>query len=351
MTPGMTPYPLRLRPIFKERAWGGRRLESLHKRLPADARIGESWELVDLPHGGAPGGADERSLIDNGDLRGSSLAHAIDTWGESLMGTLPLHPSAGGFPLLVKFLDATENLSVQAHPSAAYARSHPSCHLKTESWYVISAEPGATIYRGLRRRLAPDELREKSRSGEIVGEMAQTAARPGDLHHLPSGICHALGAGALVAEVQTPSDTTFRLYDWGRTDRELHTEAAIACVTDAPLTGPPVTRAEGEGRALLVESDGYWIAQRRRTSAAAPPEVVSWSDQAPLVWVCLAGAVAVSAPGEREPLARFRAGDTTVFPAALAKAGLRFEGEGLVLEIGFPIAMTRERAGAPGRAA
>lgn len=240
------PYPLQFEPILKQKVWGGHRLAQLGRTIPPAQLIGESWEIADLastsPGGG--GGDAARSVIANGPLAGKTLHDAIHRWGSDLLGaTAPA--SDGGFPLLVKFLDARENLSIQVHPSPEFARAHPDAHLKTEAWVVVDGEPGSTIYAGLRAGVTYKDLESALRvdsAGGVVNLLERFEAIPGACHLLPSGTIHALGAGVLVLEIQTPSDTTFRVYDWveeyARSRRELHIDEALACAVIGPAPGP-----------------------------------------------------------------------------------------------------------------
>lgn len=241
-----TPYPLIFEPILKEKVWGGRRLERYGKKLPVGAMIGESWEIADLASTAASGGGGgaARSVIANGPLAGKTLHDAIELWGEDLLGSTKLTPE-GNFPLLIKFLDARENLSVQVHPSPAYAAAHPEAHLKTECWYVMEAEPDSVIYKGIKPGVTSEQFAAHIKDGTVVDDLIAVAAVSGECHNLPSGTVHALGAGVLVAEVQTPSDTTFRVYDWvleyGRPERELHIEQALECAEFGPAPGATVS--------------------------------------------------------------------------------------------------------------
>jgi mannose-6-phosphate isomerase len=167
----------------------------------------------------------------------------MDGHRDDLLG--PVAPRGrDGFPLLVKYLDARQNLSIQVHPSTEYAARYPQARTKSEAWYVIHAEPGAVLYKGLVEGAGPADLERAIRDGTVDELMVQVPARPRDVHYLPSGTCHALGAGVLVAEVETPSDTTFRVFDWGRTDRELHVEAALECIDFEPLDASPFEPGE-----------------------------------------------------------------------------------------------------------
>lgn len=220
--------PLIFEPIFREKVWGGRSLERLlSKSLPPDVPIGESWECADL-EGGV-------SHVARGPAQGRTLHELMEEWGTDLLGRA--EPVDGRFPLLIKFLDARENLSVQVHPDVtAVQRACGALRLKNEAWHVVEAAPGAVIYRGLKPGLCADDVRAAMarRPAEIVECLERIPVRAGQTYYLPSGVPHALGAGVVVAEVQTPSDVTYRLYDWDRArpagDAGLHVEEGLSCL-------------------------------------------------------------------------------------------------------------------------
>lgn len=254
------PYPLRFEPILKAKVWGGRRLAAYGKHLPDDRSYGESWEVADLDEtepGGGGGGA-AHSIIANGPLEGHTLHHAIAEWGAELLGERTA--GAGAFPLLLKLLDAREHLSIQVHPTDAYVRNHPGTYVKSESWYVIDAAPDAELFIGLQPDVGPDQVDEALAGGHLPDVLRRVPAVRGDCHHLPSGTVHALGAGILVAEIQSASDTTFRLYDWtreyARAPRELHIEAALANLTYEPP--PPITRIDVDGAPIRLASTEHY---------------------------------------------------------------------------------------------
>ncbi|MCH7791792.1 MAG: class I mannose-6-phosphate isomerase [Planctomycetes bacterium] len=312
------PYPLLFRPILKEKIWGGRRLASLAKHLPANANVGESWELADLDRtsvSGGGGGA-QRSVIINGEFTGRTIHDALRAWGADLLGPTPATPD-GSFPLLVKYLDAREHLSVQVHPSADYAAAHPEVHLKTEAWYVVDAEPGSVVYAGIKEGVSPDAFAAHIKDGTCVDDLIAIPARPGQLYYLPSGTCHALGAGLLVAEVQTPSDTTFRVYDWaseyGRTGRELHVEQALACIDFGPAPDP-VSLPAGERSARLLDTEFFTIDEARLDVGDEMP--VGMDGRCCVLMVIAGGGELTSAPDLE--VERLDTGDTMLVPAALS---------------------------------
>ncbi len=319
-------YPLKLEPILKEKVWGGRRLAKLGKNLPENALIGESWELADLPCTSPSGGGGDaaRSIIVNGSLAGQSLNHALKAWQAAMMGKVK--PTAqGNFPLLVKFLDARENLSVQVHPSPEYASTHPEAHLKTESWLVLDAEPFSVIYKGFKPGVTREQLEQAlldvgtSAGGRRVGgggggvvELLQSVpAIVGQCHDLPSSTIHALGAGTLVAEIQTPSDTTFRVYDWAneyqRPARQLHVEQALACVDYG--SAPQAVTANEQGE--LVQTPFYSIFHHQITKTTDLPG----SGQCPTVIMVLSGQGRVVS-AQCDPV-KVHLGETVLVPAAL----------------------------------
>ncbi|MGD9128539.1 MAG: class I mannose-6-phosphate isomerase [Planctomycetia bacterium] len=220
-------YPLRFDPIYKQYLWGGCRFQNLlHRDLPTDEIFSESWEISD--HG------DDQSVVTDGPLAGETLGALVARFGKELVG--PEHGPSDPFPLLVKFIDAAQNLSLQVHPDDAMgATLDPPDSGKTEAWVVLDAEPNSQIYAGLKAGVTRDDFQHALEAGTVVDLLCTFQVRPGDCILIPSGTVHAIGKGILVAEVQQSSDTTFRLFDWGRlgTDgkpRPLHIEQGLQAV-------------------------------------------------------------------------------------------------------------------------
>lgn len=336
--------PLVLEPILKPKVWGGRRLAILGKQLPpessSDALIGESWELADLASTSASGGGGDpaRSLIARGPHAGRTLHDLMDEWGDDLLPR-SLRTASGDFPLLVKFLDAREHLSIQVHPSPAYAAAHPEAHLKTECWFVLDAAAAGSqrpvIYKGLRPGVTPEILRRLIAEQRVPEAMLAVPAIVGQMHDLPSGTCHALGAGVLVAEVQTPSDTTFRVYDWakeyGRAGRALHVEEAMACIDFGPApaaTALPDDPASRVTAGPLLRNQ-YFAIDQIRLGEGHELALLEGACQV-LVIVSGSGWLAAGPHGAAPPLP-LRTGGTVVLPAAIAAGATLAADHGLEL--------------------
>jgi len=216
--------PLIFGPIFMERVWGGRRLESLFgKALPAGARIGESWEIVDRP--------EAQSVVAAGPLKGRTLHDLWSTHRAEIFGNAP---EGARFPLLIKLLDAREKLSLQVHPPAAIA-AELGGEAKTEFWYIADASPAAELYVGLRSGRSRAHFEKALKSNGVEECAYKIPVRTGDAMFLPSGRMHAVGAGNVIVEIMENSDTTYRVFDWNRRDnqgrpRELHIEQALRSI-------------------------------------------------------------------------------------------------------------------------
>jgi mannose-6-phosphate isomerase len=233
--------PLRFEPILKELIWGGRRLGTLlAKPLGAGARYAESWELADH--------RDDVSRVAEGPLRGTTLRDLVRRHAPALLG-----PGVGPrdqFPLLVKFLDAHQVLSVQVHPDDERGRRLAGDNGKTEAWVILHAEPGSLIYAGLRPGVSCADLAGAIRSGAVEPLLHRFEPRPGDCILIPAGTIHAIGGGIVLAEIQQMSDATFRVYDWGRVGadgrpRQLHPDQALEATDfDAGPVDPVARRPE-----------------------------------------------------------------------------------------------------------
>jgi mannose-6-phosphate isomerase len=328
-------YPMIQTPVLMEKVWGGRKLERFGKSLPADRPIGESWELSDHPNG--------RSSVANGPLAGLSLRNVIERHGEMLFGPHAPRPWQDRFPLLVKIIDAAEPLSVQVHPDDAYTAAHGIADTgKTECWVILESEPGAELVVDVRAGSDRAEFAAAARRGQLDDFLVRRRVRAGDFLYIPAGRLHAIGAGIVLAEVQQPSDTTFRVYDWGRGDeggqsRPLHLEQSLECINFSGRHEP------GGGRGVIEESADFRLeslAETRffylhrlelRPQGSVRRELAHGFEAAMVV----AGEVLAETAGSAE-LANVGCGSTVLLPSGAGSYQLESAGGATVLLAGVP---------------
>ena len=220
-------YPLKFKPILKERLWGGTKLKDvLNKPIKSDI-TGESWELS-----GVKG---DISQVSNGDLEGTSLQDLLDDQAEALMGKSVVDRFGKEFPILIKFIDAKQDLSIQLHPNDELAKKRHNSFGKTEMWYIMDADPGAKLIVGFNRDVEKAEYVKSIEEGTLTELMNYEEVDEGDTFFINTGKIHAIGAGVLLAEIQQTSDITYRVFDFNRRDkdgnlRELHTSLAIDAI-------------------------------------------------------------------------------------------------------------------------
>jgi mannose-6-phosphate isomerase len=307
--------PLVFEPIFMERIWGGRRLESLYgKRLPSAALIGESWEIVDRP--------EAQSVVHEGPLRGLTLHTLWYKHREEIFGNVP---DAAHFPILAKLLDAQENLSLQVHPPPEIAKKLGG-ESKSELWYVANAAPKARLYAGVKKGTTREVFKKALDQGKVEKHLHALELKTGDAIFLPSGRMHALGAGNLLVEIQENSDTTYRIYDWnrvkkGRAPRQMHIAEAMQCV-DFKDVEPALLRPKGES---LVRHEGFeiekWELERDR-------EIAEHGRFA--IVVCLEGKIECAGR-------QFKPGDFFLMPAQLEdRIAKPIDGDASLLRVTTP---------------
>lgn len=228
--------PIRFKTQFKERIWGGQRVRSLlGKDFSPLPNCGETWEISSVPG--------SVSLVEQGPMAGRSLTQLLEEHGAALCGSRVWEAHGSDFPLLIKFLDAADDLSIQVHPDDALARARHGCPGKTEMWYVFAAEPGAKLISGFHTGIDRDQYQKALAEDRLESILQTHEVGPGDVFFLPAGRVHAIGKGICLAEIQQTSDITYRLFDYHRVDaktgkeRQLHTAEALAATDFQPVTG------------------------------------------------------------------------------------------------------------------
>ena len=329
-----TLYPLRFTPIYKQYLWGGHRFRTvLGRPLEPDRRWAESWEVC--------GHGEDQSVVEAGPLAATTLHELVVKHGDELLGSLGRQPCSLGeprFPLLLKYLDAAEGLSLQVHPDDALAaKQDPPEPGKTEAWVVVAAEPGSVVYAGLKPGVDRRRLAEAIRDGTCEQCVHRFDARAGDCIFVPAGTVHALGAGLLVAEIQQTSDTTFRLFDWNRVGpdgkpRALHVEQGLEAIhyeqgPIEPLRQPAAGRRSvvQHGVVRLVACDAF-VLDRWELSA---PQMIGGAGQCHILTV-LEGSVAVQHDPAAGPLVR---GRSVLLPASFGPTQLVPDGKTVLLDV------------------
>ncbi|AYL94010.1 type I phosphomannose isomerase catalytic subunit [Mucilaginibacter celer] len=221
-------YPLKFKTIYKDKIWGGQKIKTyLHKDFGDLPNCGETWEIS--------GVKSDVSVVASGPLEGESLADLLEQYKDELVGKKVYDHFGNIFPLLVKFIDANDDLSVQVHPDDKLSMARHNSFGKTEMWYIIEADKGSTLITGFNKEMTEEKYVDALNSGHIMDILNREEAAAGDVFFLPAGRVHTIGKGLLIAEIQQTSDITYRIYDFDRVDdkgnkRELHTEEALAAI-------------------------------------------------------------------------------------------------------------------------
>jgi mannose-6-phosphate isomerase len=223
----MVNYPLKFDAILKEKIWGGKKLETLLYKKTGKHNIGESWEISAVPG--------DISMVSNGILKGKSLIELIEVYQGKLLGNHVYEQFGNQFPLLIKYIDAKEALSIQVHPNDTLAKKRHNSFGKTEMWYVMQADENANLIVGFSKDVSKESYMEHLKNKSLMEILNSDLVKKGDVYFIPTGRVHAIGAGVLLAEIQQTSDVTYRMYDWDRKDdqgneRELHTEEALDAI-------------------------------------------------------------------------------------------------------------------------
>lgn len=305
-------YPFLFQPNLHTVVWGGNRL-CLYKGLDcSDEPIGESWEVSAVPS--------SVSMVSNGPWAGTDLVSVIDSHPEAILGKRVAERYNNQLPLLVKFIDAQRDLSIQVHPNDEMARIHHNKSGKTEMWYVIDALPGSYLYAGFKTKISEYEYTKRVQDGSIVDVLARHEVKAGDVFFLPAGRVHAICGGILLAEVQQSSDVTYRIYDYGRLGldgkpRELHTALAAEALDFEVLSDYRTDYVVETNRSThLIDSPFFNV---RMTKVARPFHRNLLKYDSFIITMCIAGdcVLKMRTTGDEVLL---RSGNSCLIPAAIA---------------------------------
>ena len=314
-------YPLTFKPIFKERIWGGTKLKDILNKSFDGNNIGESWELSTV--------ANDVSVVSNGRFAGLSLNELIEKYPTELLGSKSIEKFGLEFPLLFKFLDAKEDLSIQVHPNDELAKQRHNSFGKTEMWYVIQADEKARLVVGFKNKTNKKDYLIHLEDKTLVGILNETSVKKGDTFFLETGTVHAIGAGVLIAEIQQTSDITYRLYDWDRKDangkgRELHNDLAVDAINYEETNTKVQYKKETNESVNLVDCPFF------TTNILEVSVKYNWKKKKEsfTVLMCTEGGFALVTSNFK---AGFQKGDTILIPAIMDE--FQIIGETSLLEI------------------
>ena len=309
-------YPLKFTPIYKEKIWGGSKIKSvLNKDFGSLPNCGESWELS-----GVEGNI---SVVSNGYLAGNSLEEIIEVYMGDLVGDRVFETYGNEFPLLIKFIDANDDLSIQVHPDDEMAAERHNSYGKTEMWYVLQADKGAKLQSGFNQLVDQEKYLEKLEQVELTDILNFEEVGAGDVFFIPAGRVHAIGKGILLAEIQQTSDITYRIYDYDRRDaqgnpRELHTDLALDAI-DYTLFAEYKTKYEVKpNKSVELASCKYFTTNVLELTAVVEKDYNKLDSF--VIYICLDGELVVETESGSELV---RKGETLLIPASIENVHLK----------------------------
>jgi len=320
-------YPLLFRPILKPRIWGGEKLHKVFGKITTEEnnKIGESWELSGLE--------DSDSVVINGFLSGNTITELIEIYMDELVGQKVFDTFGTYFPLLFKFIDANDKLSIQVHPCDDIAQERHDVLGKTEMWYIIDAEPEAELVLGLNKKMDANLLKESIQSYTLEQHLQKVPVKKGDCFFIPAGLIHAIGKGILLAEIQQSSDITYRLYDYNRLDdrgkpRELHVNEALETIDFSSQTITPIIYEKINNTPITLVKNEYFTT---RLLQLTQPIKMDYSDiDSFVVYMCIEGEFDIIYGDETT---RVKKGETTLVPAVIRELTLVPQPKSELLEV------------------
>jgi len=319
---------LKFKPILKDKIWGGEKLATLLHKETNRTDIGESWEISDVEG--------DTSVVVNGALAGTNLKELIATYKGALVGEHVYKHFGEKFPLLIKFIDAKEALSIQLHPNDTLAQQRHNSFGKTEMWYVMQADPQANLIVGFQKDVSPEEYMHHLAHKTLTEILNIDEVNKGDVYFIPTGRVHAIGAGVLLAEIQQTSDITYRVYDWDRQDdqgnyRDLHTEEAIDAIDYTAQESYKTAYTSQPNTVSEIVSCPYF------STSVLPIEGTITVDHSAkdsfVIYMCVAGEASIQYNGQTETIAM---GETILVPASINSLEISASSASELLEVCVP---------------
>ena len=313
----MQAYPLKFNPILKERIWGGSKLQKELGKPANTYNIGESWEVSAVPG--------DVSIVANGAYKGDSLKDLIDRYPDKILGSSVVKRFGSEFPILIKFIDAADDLSIQVHPDDKLARKRHNSFGKTEMWHVMHTDPGARLLIDFKHAVSPEDYQQHLEDNTLLELMNEEEVKPGDTFFINAGKIHAIGAGVMLAEIQQTSDLTYRVYDYNRKDaggntRELHTEQALEAIDFSAKHDFKVSYPEQENTCNPVVDSPYFTTNYLPLNGSLDQDLSQRS--AFSIWIVVEGSVHLQTEGGSLNLKK---GETCLIPASVNSLSLKGE--------------------------
>ncbi len=316
-------YPLKFNPILKSKIWGGQKLKSILNKQSDAKNVGESWEISDVDG--------DTSIVSNGALEGKSLRYLLETFGSDLIGNKNYQVFGDKFPLLIKFIDAKEDLSIQLHPNDKLAAERHNSFGKTEMWYTVQADTDSKLIVGFNQDMTPEKYLSHLKDNSLTEILNFDSVKKGDTYFIEVGRVHAIGAGVLVAEIQQTSDITYRVYDWDRVDdqgnaRELHNDLAIDAIDFNMPNNFRVNYSKEQNTPNSMVSCPYFTTNYIEVSGTIKKENIKDSFY---IYMCVDGKAKITAYGKTEYLNK---GETLLLPASIESYEIQAE-KAVLLEV------------------
>lgn len=313
----MLNYPLKFKPILKEKIWGGNKLKEILGKGSEINELGESWEVSGVKN--------NISVVENGVLEGFSLKELLEKYKEDLLGKKVYRAFGSDFPLLIKFIDAKTELSVQLHPNDKLAKERHNSFGKTEMWYILQADEGTEINIGFSHTISKAEYLNHLEKGKITRLLNFEKVKKGDAFFINTGKVHAIGAGVLLAEIQQTSDITYRIYDWDRVDaqgnsRELHTSQALDAIDFEKKEDFRLEYEKKENESNRVASCEYFTTNYLPVKGKVEKDYLGLDSF--VIFMCVSGNASISTGGHTETI---RQGQTILIPACLQTVNIAAE--------------------------
>ncbi len=318
-------YPIKFTPIVKDKIWGGEKLKSVLKKESDKDNLGESWELS-----GVNG---DISVVANGFLAGNDLEEIIEIYMGDMVGEHIYSKYGTEFPLLFKFIDANQNLSIQVHPDDKLSEERHNAYGKTEMWYVLEADPKSQLVSGFNEVSTKKQYLEAFNNGELMSLLKSHVVTEGDTFFIPAGDIHAIGAGVLLAEIQQTSDVTYRIYDYDRKDsdgntRELHTDLALDAI-DYKDTNEKVAYSKAKNEAVNLAACEYFVTNIIDADEKFERNVYLLNSF--VVYMCVSGSAVIKCDnGTSETINK---GETVLIPASIENVTIEPNGDAKLLEV------------------